>query len=388
MPWRTATVPNERARFVLEAQETFLSFSELCRRYGISRRTGYKWLSRFDGNLDNLADRSRRPSGCSHATAPEVVERVLQLRRSRGWGARKLRRLLRDELEHVPSVDTIHRILQRHDLVDRPRKPRRRRGDPLMRTTPSHEPNAVWTADFKGEFRTVDGQLCYPLTVQDGFSRFLLDCKGFPNLQTAPVIRRFDYLFRTFGMPDVIRTDNGHPFCSPVGLGGLSQLSVHWIKLGIRPERIDRGKPQQNGRHERMHRTLKARTTRPAGQNLRCQQRRFNRFRQIFNHERPHEALDLETPASCYRSSDRSRPAIAKTPQYPDHFEVRKVAQDKTIRWKNRKVCVSQLLRYEYIGLEEIAEEVWSVFYGPVQLGWLDERDFRIMDTLGAQRYR
>lgn len=387
MPWRTATVQNERARFVLEAQDTVLSFSELCHRYGISRKTGYKWLKRYGGDLANLADRPRRPHACSHATPAAVVERILELRKARKWGARKLRRVLQDELERVPSVDTIHRIVQRHGLVEPRRKPRRRRHDSRIPATPADQPNAVWTADFKGEFRTADGHLCYPLTVQDGHSRYLIDCKGLPDLRMDPVTRRFDFLFRTYGVPDVIRTDNGHPFSSPVALGGLSRLSVRWIKMGIRPERIDRGKPQQNGRHERMHRTLKARTTHPPARNLRAQQRRFDRFKTMFNDERPHEALDMETPGSLYHPSRRP-PQRTAAYSYPDHFEVRKVSQDKTIRWKSRKVCVSQLLCLEYVGLEEVVSDVWSVFFGPIHLGWLDERDFRIMDVLGPQRYR
>jgi putative transposase len=387
MPWRTVTVMDDRARFVLEAELSHLSFSELCRRHHISRPTGYKWLERYrKEGLSGLHDRAHRPRSCPHATPPAVVERILELRERRGWGSRKLAKVVEREFGRRPSTDTVHRILQRHGLIST-RKPKRRRTHPGPPDTSMDRPNVVWTADFKGQFRTLDGQLCYPLTLQDGCSRFILEIHGMERISSAAVRRRFTRVFREYGIPDRIRTDNGQPFASHA-LGRLSQLSVWWIQLGIRPEQIEPGKPQQNGRHERMHRTLKARTARPPRKNLRAQQRRFDEFRRVYNTERPHEALDLETPASRCAPSTRPFPERRLQLAYPDHFEIRRVSQMGSMRWKNRWVCVSHLLGREDVGLEEIGDGVWAIYYGPVHLGWLDEQDFRIMDVRGKRRRR
>lgn len=388
MPWRTATVMDERARFCFEAENSFLSFAELCRRYGISRPTGYKWLDRSrEGGVADLGDRSHRPRSCPHRTSPEVEARIIELRRHRSWGAPKLQRLLEQEMGWAPAVSTIHRILDRHGLV-RHRKPRRRREKPPRAPFEADHPNALWTADFKGQFRLKDGQLCYPLTVQDAYSRFLLDCRGLPAPSLASTLATFRRLFRTYGVPDRIRTDNGQPFASTVSLARLSHLSVWWIQLGITPELTQPGKPQQNGRHERMHRTLKREATRPPRANLRAQQSAFNSFRRVFNEERPHQALDQETPASKYHASHR--PLLKEPPPltYPDHFEVRWTSQLGQIRWKNRFVFVSRSIRYQPLGLENVGPGLWAIFYGPVALGWLDESDFRIMDVTGRRRAR
>lgn len=389
MPWRTWTVEKERARFVVEAELSDLSHAELCRRYDISRPTGYKWLRRYrEEGLEGLRDHSHRPRSCPHATSEPVVRRILEIRKKRGWGARKIRRKLEDdpELPEVPSPDTITRILRRNGCIDT-RKPRRRRthAGPPLPILP--EPNATWTADFKGEFRTRDGKLCFPLTVQDGYSRFLLECRAMLRLDLEATLRSFRRLFREFGLPARIRTDNGHPFASRA-IAGLSQLSVWWISLGIEPELIEPGKPQQNGRHERMHRTLKERTASPPRSNLSAQQRRFNQFRRVYNSERPHEALEMETPAAVYRASDHALPERPDPIEYPGHYEIRRVSGDCTLRWKGRKVFVSSLLKYRSVGLEQVADQVWSVFFGPVHLGWLDETDYRIMDVKNRARRR
>lgn len=386
MPWRTATVDTERARFVLEAQLSDLSFSELCRRHGISRPIGYKWLERAnEHSLSGLADRSRRPHSCPHATPDEVVRRILEVRKRRGWGARKIRHVLERDptLSALPSVDTIHRILDRHGQTEH-RKPRRRRTHPGAPPFDPQEPNATWTADFKGEFRTRDGSLCFPLTVQDGHSR---ECRGMLRLGLQATLRRFRSLFREFGLPTRIRTDNGHPFASNA-IARLSQLSVWWITLGTVPELIEPGKPQQNGRHERMHRDLKKQTALSPRANLRAQQRSFNAFRRIYNVERPHEALEMQTPSDIFRPSKRPYEERSAPLDYPPHFEVRLVSQDSTIRWNNRKVFGSHLLGRKLVGLEQVADRVWSVDFGPVHLGWLDEADYRIMDVRGTRRRR
>jgi putative transposase len=389
MPWRTTTVETGRAQFILEARHSDLTHAELCRRHGISRKTGYKWRDRFEQNPEaGLRDRSSRPHSCPHATAPYVVERILEIRKLRRWGARKIRRRLEDDPQilQIPTVDTIHRVLDRAGVVDH-RKPRRRRSHAGAPLPIPDEPNATWSADFKGEFKTRDGYLCFPLTIKDGYSRFLLDCRGMLLLDLQATMRRFRHLFREFGLPERIRTDNGHPFSSRA-LAGLSQLSVWWIDLGIRPEFIEPGRPQQNGRHERMHRTLKQETASPPAADLRAQQQRFNEFRHIYNYERPHESLAMETPASIFKPSPRPFVEQPAPPEYPGHFEIRWVAGDTTIKWKGRKVFVSGLLKHRPIGLEQLADGFWAAYYGPVCFGWLDESDFRIMDEKNRTKRR
>lgn len=389
MPWRSSTVETERARFVLEAELSDLSHAELCRRYNISRPTGHRWIQRYQAEgLDGLKDRSHRPHSCAHATSAAVVARVLEIRDKRGWGARKIRKKILEDprFESAPSTDTIGRILLREGRVE-PEKGRRRRAHPGPPVPILPEPNGTWTADFKGEFRTQDSRLCFPLTVQDGHSRFLLDCRGMLRIDLQATIRRFRHLFREFGLPRRIRTDNGAPFAS-TAIAGLSQLSVWWIGLGIKPERIEPGKPQQNGRHERMHRTLKKETALHPRAHLRAQQSCFNEFRRIYNHERPHESLNMETPAAVYSPSPRPFTTRPEPLEYPGHFEIRRVSGDSTLRWRCRKVFVSSLLKQHSVGLEQVAEDVWSLFYGPVHLGWLDEADCRIMDVKERSRRR
>ncbi len=382
MPWRTSTVPDERARFVIEAELSDFTHAELCRRYNITRPTGYKWLERYqEEGLDGLHDRSHRTHSCPHSTPDQVVSAILAIRKKRGWGARKIRvKLLENPaIDHVPCVDTVHQVLVRNGCIEE-KKPRRRRthtGPPLPIPP---EPNATWTADFKGEFSTGDSKLCFPLTVQDGHSRFLLACRGMLRLDLQATVRRFRYLFREFGLPQRIRTDNGHPFAS-TAIARLSQLSVWWISLGILPELIEPGKPQQNGRHERMHRTLKEKTASPPKSTLRTQQRTFNEFRRVYNYDRPHEALSMATPADFYDPSPRPFTENPEPNEYPGHFEIRHVSGDATLRWHNRKVFVSNLLKRYDVGLEQVGDGVWSVYFGPVHLGWLDEADYRIMDV-------
>jgi len=243
-------------------------------------------------------------------------------------------------------------------------------------------PNEVWAADFKGQFRTRDGQYCYPLTVTDGYSRFLLGCQGLRSTRHVDSKPVFQRLFQEYGLPRIILTDNGVPFATST-LGRLSSLSVWWIRLGIYPALIEPGHPQQNGRHERMHRTLKAETTRPPGANLSSQQRRFNEFREEFNHDRPHEALDQETPASHYQPSARELPKKIPPIEYPAHYEKRRVSRDGAARFLAVQFQVTHTLGGEYIGLEEVDNGFWDVYYGPICLGRLDERTFQIDGRMG-----
>ena len=287
---------------------------------------------------------------------------------------------------HSPIVPT--------DTVPKPNRTKRV-GSPLLlrrRRKPSHPgrptapfdaPNSIWSADFKGQFKTLDGVYCYPLTVQDGFSRYLLACQGLAGTTYAGSRLVFTRLFHEFGIPDRIRTDNGTPFAS-IALGRLSRLSVWWIKLGILPDLIEPASPQQNGRHERMHKDLKAEATIPPAGNRSAQQKRFNAFRIDFNEIRPHEAHGQRPPASVYEPSTRPFPKKLQAPDYPAHFETRKVSTNGGIRWHSAWVNVSHLLGGEYIGLEEVADDVWAVYFGPVSLGWLHVRKAAILDHDGS----
>ena len=385
MPWKETDPVTERQRFVLEAEGGLFTHAELCRRYGITRPTGYKWLERYRSEgPDGLLDRSHRPHTCPHATPDYVLEAAFELRRKRPrWGAAKL--LARLASQHpdwpLPAPQTLHKHLKREGLVAKQRRSRRR-PHPGKPTAPFDAPNAIWSADFKGHFKTRDGIYCYPLTVQDGFSRYLLACQGLAGTTYAGTRRVFTRLFREFGLPWRIRTDNGTPFAS-TALGRLSRLSVWWIKLGILPDLIEPASPHQNGRHERMHVDLKAEATIPPAGNRSAQQRRFNTFRSDFNDVRPHEALGQKPPATVYEASPRPFPSKLETPDYPTHFEVRKVSTNGGIRWQSAWVNVSHLLGGNYIGLEEVAPDVWCVYFGPVTLGWLHVRKGAILDHDG-----
>jgi transposase InsO family protein len=375
---------DQRRRFIGDYYRGFCTFSELCARYSVSRRIAYKWLDRYE--LDGprgLADRSRRPHTCPTATPLPVVEQLLALRRSHpNWGAKKLLRVLeRRGVAGLPARSTCCDLLKRHGLVI---SPRRRRypghpGRPLSRMT---EPNAVWTADFKGQFKTRDGHYCYPLTVADGYSRFLLACQALRSTAIELARPVFFRLFQEYGLPTIIRTDNGVPFAT-TALGRLSTLSVWWVRLGIYPELIEPAHPQQNGSHERMHRTLKRETTHPPKGNLPAQQICFNRFRAEFNDQRPHEALGQDTPSSRYTPSPRVLPRTLPPVEYPAHYEVRYVSANGGIRWKCAWVCVTHTLAGEFVGLNEIGDGLWDVYFGPVQLGRMDERKLRIEDHRG-----
>jgi putative transposase len=386
MPWLETDPMNERKRFILEATGGLFSHSELCLRHGISRKTGYKWLDRYEAEgPDGLGDRSRRPGRHPHTTEPHVLEATFELRTRRPrWGADKIRaRLLTLHPDwRVPSARVLHKYFRRDGLVKKPRKSRRR-PHPGRPTAPFDAPNSIWSADFRGQFKTLDGRYCYPLTVQDGFSRYLLACQSLDGTTYAGSRRVFTRLFREFGLPDRIRTDNGTPF-APMALGCLSRLSVWWIKLGILPDLIEPASPQQDGRHERMHRDLKADATIPPAGNRSAQQRHFNAFRGDFNEIRPHEAINQRPPASVYEPSTRLFPNKLQTPVYPAHFETRKVSSNGGVRWHSTWINVSHLLGGDYIGLEEIADGIWAVYFGPVSLGWLHIDKGAILDHDGS----
>jgi putative transposase len=388
MPWSETSPMDQKRLFIAAHQRGALSLAELCRRYGVSRPTGYKWIQRFEeeGPL-GLPERSRRPKSCSHETAVEITEAILELRRRHPfWGAKKLLTVLEHRHPNVqwPARSTVCDLLSRHGMVERKRG-RRYPGHPGKPSGQMETPNETWSADFKGEFKTRDGVYCYPLTVTDGASRFLLGCQALPSTahETAkPVFRR---LFQEYGLPQRIRSDNGVPFAT-TAIGRLSRLSIWWIRLGIHPELIEPGRPQQNGRHERMHKTLKQQTTRPPAATSRGQQRRFDRFRQEFNEERPHEALDQKTPASRYEASPRPFPAKLPPIEYPAHFEKRLMSRNGGFRWASSRVPLSHLLEGQYIGLEEVGDGIWDVYYSDVRLGQMDERILKVEDALGRRK--
>lgn len=365
----------ERIRFISEWEEGHWSMTELCRRAGVERKTGYKWLKRYQqGGWEALQDQSRAPRHHPNQVIPEVEEEIVQARQSYPhWGPRKLKVWLEREVPEVewPAASTIGAILGRHGLTVR-RKPRKKA--PPMSQPLAHavQPNDVWCTDFKGWFRCGDGARCDPLTISDACSRYLLRCQAVAAANELYVRPLFEATFRENGLPGAIRNDNGAPFAS-VGIGGLSPLAVWFIKLGIRPERIEPGQPQQNGRHERMHLTLKQETAQPPAANLRAQQRAFDQFRQVYNHERPHEALAWQTPADRYHVSARTYPGRLAEVAYPPEYEVRRVGACGTFRWRSEKVFVGRALSGEPIGLEPVDDGQWRVWFSFHELALFDE---------------
>jgi putative transposase len=380
MPWKETCVMDEKMAFIAECLRGELPMTALCERYGISRDTGYRLLGRYrDEGSAGLVPRSRAPHRPGLAMAAEVAEAITALRRERPfWGPRKLRAVLtrRDPKQVWPAPSTIGDLLRREGLSV-PRR-RRRRALPLTQPfLPVHEPNDLWCIDFKGWFRTADGQRCDPLTISDADSRFLIECRIVPETIEAvqPVVER---AFRELGLPRAIRSDNGTPFASSSSPGGLSRLSVHWVKLGIRLERIDPGAPQQNGRHERMHATLKAETSRPPAGTAAEQQARFDRFRNDFNDHRPHEALGQVPPTSRYRRSPRAYPSRIEAPWYDADHAVRKVRSNGEIRWGGEMIFLSEALIGEPVGITETEAGDWLVRFADIDLGLIDRRSKKL----------
>ena len=382
MPWEETTRMERRVEFVEKFDSALYTVTELCARYGISRKTAYKWLNRYGQEGEQgLTDRSRAPKSSPSRTPDSVVRRLLELRRKHPtWGPRKLLVFLAKQspAEDWPAASTAGDILKRHGLVQE--RSRRHARAPIQRgsLTSATDPNHVWACDFKGQFRTSDGRLCYPLTVTDNFSRYLLGVEGLESPSDAQSWPVFERLFREYGLPAVMRSDNGGPFASARALCGLSRLSVRWIKLGIVPERIKPGHPEQNGRHERMHRDLKQETARPPAANRLAQQESFDRFRHVRNEERPHEALGQRTPGELYCPS--SRPYPSKMPElcYPGHFEVRSVHLGGELKFRGGLLFLSEALQGERVGLEEFDDGLWSVYLAEVLLGRFDERVLKV----------
>jgi putative transposase len=379
MPWKETDPMTERLQFITTYLSQVYSMTELCERFGIRRNTSSKWGRRYIGQgLAGLQEKSRAPHRCPHRMSAAVEAVLLETKRAHlHWGPRKILPYLARRRPHLPlpAPSTAGELFQRAGL-SQARTRRRGYRHPGASPLQAEVPNAVWTADFQGQFRPGDGCYCYPLTVADAYSRLLFSCSA--RLSTKQVEARpiFERLFRDYGLPDAIRTDNGTPFATPA-FCGLSQLSVWWIKLGIRHQRIEPGRPGQNGAHERMHRTLKAEATRPPESNQVAQQARFDRFCREYNEERPHEALNYNTPASLYWPSARPMPATLPTPIYPGHYLVRRGSSAGTLRFQTRQLFSSDTLLQEHMALEETADGIWSLSCDDVLLARLDERTFK-----------
>jgi transposase InsO family protein len=376
MPWEETCVMDERMSFMVDWQRDELTFSALCRAYGVSRRTGYKWVGRFKAaGVDGLKDLSRAPHDHPNAVGEAHEAAILAVRGAHpSWGPKKIRAWLMARRPRTiwPVESTIATILDRHGLVKRRRRHRHvpLDGSPLTACT---NPNDVWGVDFKGWFRTGDGHRCDPLSLSDLTTRYVLRLQALERIDGELVWAIFDAAFREFGLPLFVRSDNGPPFAS-VAAGGLSSLSVRLIKAGVLPERIAPGKPQQNGRHERLHLTLKQDTANPPAASLRQQQRRFDAFRRLFNEERPHEALGQTPPAQHYNPpAPRPYHGRLREPEYAFGQEVRRVRHNGEIKWRNELIFISQVLVGEPVGLREIAADGrWLVCYGPIELGIID----------------
>lgn len=355
------------------------SMSELCRRYQVSRPTGYKWIVRIEHDAqEGVKDRSRAPEHHPNRTPEHIEQTLLKLRVEYGWGATKLRRMLaiRHPDWQVPARSTVNDLLEEHGLL---RKQRRRRAweHPGSVRVQSAAPNQVWPADFKGQFKMKNGEYCYPLTVTDHYSRMLLLCKGLPSVRTEGVKPAFRRLFQECGLPDAIRTDNGAPFAS-LGIGGLCGLNVWWMKLGIVHQRIRPSSPQENGQHERMHKDLKREATRPPAEDMPRQQKLLDKFRDRYNHERPHEALGNDLPADHWKPSTKEYSDRLRRPEYPGHFEIRRISACGAFRLQSGQYFLSNALKGEDIGMEEIDDGVWNIVYYNTILGRIDRKTGRI----------
>jgi putative transposase len=382
MPWKVSKIVSERMIFVtrLEAGERM---TDLCREFGISRKTGYKFWNRYCiGGAEALFDESKKPMYHPGTTPDEIRRLVVDFRlKHPTWGPRKIKATLDRKYPDlgIPSKSTIGDILQRKGLVSPRRSHQRRKACPTS-LTESHAPNQIWCADFKGEFRLGNQKLCYPLTISDHYSRYLLACEGLEGMTTPAVKTIFEATFRKYGMPAIIRTDNGSPFAS-TGLAGLTKLSVWWLRLGIILERISPGHPEQNGRHERLHLTLKKETIRPAAHNFLQQQEKFDRFQDEYNLARPHEALEMRRPFEVYTTSCKRFPDHLSLPEYPLYDITKMVRKDGHINFGSKSNCyIGAAFAGELIGLREVREQYWLVAFLDKKLGYINERTGNVED--------
>jgi putative transposase len=383
MPWKGVTVSEQRENFLRDYHLRYYSLSDLAERYSISRKTAYKWIDRYEQHgKDGLQDQSRRPYSCPWQTESYIAEALIELRLAHlSWGPRKLLDVLerRHRRWDLPAASTVAQILSNHGLIRH--RVRHRRAHPGCPQSVAQGPNDIWGADYKGQFRLGNGEYCFPQTVSDLDARYLLGCDGHQQVSKDMTKAHFTGLFHTYGLPRRIRTDNGAPFASNA-LGRLSGLSVWFIMLGIYPELIEPGQPQQNGIHERMHRTLKQETTHPPARNMQLQQKKFDEFRKEFNEQRPHEALGMKRPAEVYRPSPRAMPERIETYDYPKNNLVRRVSRCGTIRVFGNQVFVSQTLNEDFVALEEVDDGVYDLFFCFYLIGRYELRTNTIHDII------
>ena len=376
MPWGQTDPVRERLRFVALHQEGLYSLTTLSARFGVSRQTGHETLERYERlGLDGLKNGSHAPLSCPHRIAEEMRALLVAARRAHPtWGPRKILAWLAPRYPEIslPAASTVGDLYSREGLV-KPQQRQRKWAQPGRTQVAVNAANDLWTIDFKGEFRTRDGQICYPLTIADARTRFLLAVDGLSSTAYASARAVMERVFREYGLPAVIRSDNGGPFVTKA-VAGLSRLNVWWTQLGIGHDRIAPARPDQNGSHERMHRTLKAETLWPPAADAHAQQERFDEFRGEFDFERPHQAIGMKTPGSLYVRSAREMPARLQEPVYPGHCVTYQVRQNGMLHFKYRTLFLSELLIGQQIGLEEIADGVWSIYFYNLLLARLDER--------------
>jgi len=387
MPWRERSTMDEKASFILEWESGEHTFKSLCKSYGVSRALGYRLVARYLlRGVGGLREQSRAPRRVWNRTAPQLERAIVGLRRK--WkriGPLKIYQLLNERYRgrrKLPSVSTIALVLKRQGLIKKRRRVRR-----IRETHPIFEakgPNEIWSVDFKGKFRMGDGRYCYPLTVMDAYSRYVLAVVGMHHPTYEGTKAVFEALFKRHGLPRQIHSDNGEPFASAVSLSRLTRLAVWFMDLGIQPVYSDPAHPEQNGSHERMHEELKAEATKPAAYSLVQQQHKFEAFRHFYNVQRPHQALGQRRPKEFYRRSPRCFPRTIKPWKYPPGICTKYVCRNGAIRWgASNWVVVSTTLIEKYVGLEEIVKGKWRVYYRDTLLGYLDERELRIQDQLG-----
>ncbi len=374
MPWKEINVMDERLKMVSHWIGGAYTVTELSSIYGVSRKTIYKWIGRYgEFGVDGLSERERRPHAHPNRTDEAIIGRLIRLKREHmNWGPKKLLAILRrrEPGTNWPSLSTAEKWLKQNGLVKK--RVYRRHTPPYTEPfVDCNMPNDVWSADYKGQFRTMDTRWCYPLTISDNMSRYLLTASGLLSPCYIDTQQLFEQTFREYGIPWAIRSDNGTPFAGS-GRTGLSRLSIWWIKLGIRPERIELGKPQQNGRHERMHRTLKADTANPPGASLRAQQRRFDKFVREYNEERPHEALGQRPPADFYKRAGRRYPEKIRGPQYDEGVRVRRVRSSGEIKFEGSMYYLTELLSGERVGFRTVGDGYIEIRFGFHPIGYID----------------
>jgi len=378
MPWKVCKPMDERLKFIarlLDGEQ----MAPLCREFGISRKTGYKILTRYNAiGLEGLTERSRRPYRHANQLPVQIEMLIVRLKQDKpNWGAPKIQerlaRLYPDV--HTPAISTVHAVLDRHGLVKRrTRRRNKAQGTALSRPL---QPNELWCADYKGEFMLADRRYCYPLTITDFASRYLIACEALHTTKEIYAFAVFESAFKEFGLPCAIRTDNGVPFASPNSLFNLSKLSVWWLRLGIAIERIKPGHPQQNGRHERMHLTLKLEATKPAAQNFLQQQARFDDFIDCYNNERPHQALNMQCPAERYQPSSRPYRGLPDL-HYPLHDKAATVTTCGRICFNNQKINLSQVFAGQTVGIKQTDDRIWLVSFMDYDLGYFDDETCRL----------